>query len=108
MVSKPLKTRRSKSSPRSQFQRRDGGPLLGIAYHKSPVVPYPVYRVIGYVLADLFNLFHHLRVGHSSLPPGDEAKAQESVHTAPNDFWGDLVPRMPRSGVSSGVCACAV
>lgn len=48
---------------------------------------------VGYVLADLFCPLHHLRVAHGSLPPGDETKAQESVHTSPNDFWGYIVPR---------------
>jgi hypothetical protein len=40
----------------------------------------------------LFRL-HHPCVRHSALPPSDEAKAHEAVHTAPNDFGSDLIPR---------------
>ncbi len=57
----------------------------------------------GWALTDLFCLLHHLRIAHSSLPPDDETKTQESMHTAPNDFWGDLVPRWRSLSVRSGV-----
>jgi hypothetical protein len=51
--------------------------------------------------ADLFCPLHHLRIPHSRLPPSDETKAQDSMHTPPDDFWSDLVPVPPPRWISS-------
>lgn len=53
--------------------------------------------------ADLFCPLHHLRIPHSCLPPSDETKTQDSMHTPPDEFWGDLVPVVPQRWISSVV-----
>src|SRR6266404_5880708 len=62
------------------------------------IVGLEILSAVEWVRAHLFCPLHHLRVSHSSLPPGDETKTQESMQTPPNNFWGDLVPRNSIAG----------
>ena len=76
---------------RSQLARHK---LLAVTTRRSPTRR--IMSTVRKVLADSFRPLHHLSVGNGSLPPGDETKAYESVHTSPNDFWCYLVPRRRR------------